>query len=154
VKLCRVTYRQACEFVHEHHRHHKPPQGHIVSIGCKKYGVLIGVAMLGRPVSRRLDDGKTMELTRLCIIEGNANAASWLATRAKRLCHAMGCDMISCTLPSEGGGSMRAAGFLFEGEAGGGNWSKTSRTRDTDAPQETKHRWRAPTPTNKEARDE
>lgn len=144
--LVRVTYREACRFVAEHHRHHKPPQGHVVSIGCKKDDKLIGVAMIGRPVSRRLDDGKTLELIRLCIIDGNRNAASWLATRAKRLCHAMGCDMVTYTLPEEGGASMRAAGFLFEGEAGGGDWNKPSRPRETDAPQQKKHRWRAPMP--------
>ena len=62
--LIPVTLRQANAFVAEHHRHHKPVVGHKFSIGCQKDGALVGVAIAGRPVSRYLDDGFTLEVTR------------------------------------------------------------------------------------------
>lgn len=61
-----VTLAQANEFVAQHHRHHKPVVGHKFSIGCTLNGELVGVAIVGRPVSRYLDDGLTLEVNRLC----------------------------------------------------------------------------------------
>lgn len=141
--LCRVTFADACAFVTEHHRHHKKPQGYVVAIGCKIGGVLVGVAMLGRPVARNRDDGITLELIRLCVIEGYPNVASWLLTRAKRLAHAMGSRLITYTMPCEGGASLRAAGFKYEGEAGGGQWSRPSRPREESTTDGTKSLWSA-----------
>jgi len=144
VKLCRVTFRQACDFVGQYHRHHRPPQGHVVSIGLRVDGELVGVAMLGRPVSRHKDDGATLEIIRLCVRDGVPNGCSWLLTRAKRLAQAMGCNCITYTLEDEGGASLRAAGWKCEGKAGGGEWTRPSRERGpSDAPQ-MKLRWSAP----------
>lgn len=143
MNLCYVTFRAACAFVAQHHRHHKPPQGAVVSIGCRIDGALIGVAMLGRPVARRLDDGTRLEIIRHCVIPGHPNAASWLYTRAKRLAQALGCTCLTYSKPEEGGASLRAAGFLFEGEAGGGQWSKPSRPREAHGNDGVKHRWSA-----------
>ena len=64
--LTPVSLAQANEFVQQYHRHHKPVAGHKFSIGCAENGRLCAVAIVGRPVSRYLDDGFTLEVNRLC----------------------------------------------------------------------------------------
>ena len=54
-----MSLADANRFVAEHHRHHKPVRGHKFSLGCMANGRLAGVAIVGRPVSRYLDDGLT-----------------------------------------------------------------------------------------------
>ena len=66
LKLVPVSLKEANTFVAEHHRHHKPVTGHKFSLGCTQEGQLVGVAIVGRPVSRYLDDGMTLEVNRLC----------------------------------------------------------------------------------------
>jgi hypothetical protein len=93
-----------------------------------------GVALVGRPVARRLDDGWTLEVNRCCT-DGARNAPSMLYRAAWRAARAMGYRrLITYTLPQEGGASLRGAGMRLLGEAGGGNWNKPSRPRvDTAA---------------------
>ncbi len=55
-----MSLADANGFVAEHHRHHKPVRGHKFSLGCMANGRLAGVAIVGRPVSRYLDDGLTL----------------------------------------------------------------------------------------------
>ena len=66
IRLVPTTLREANAFVKAHHRHHKPVTGHKFSIGCEVEGRLVGVVIAGRPVSRYLGDGLTLEVTRLC----------------------------------------------------------------------------------------
>ena len=61
--LVPVSLKEANAFVAEYHRHHKPTRGHKFSIGCASEGRLVGVAIVGRPVSRYLDDGLTLEVS-------------------------------------------------------------------------------------------
>lgn len=58
-----VAFAQACQFVADWHRHHRPPRGHKFSIGVVDGEVLVGVAIAGRPVARHLDDGQTLTAT-------------------------------------------------------------------------------------------
>ena len=126
-----IPFRQACAFIAAHHRHHKPPQGCIVCIGLFQAAELVGVAVIGRPVSRMIQArGDTVELTRLCVLEDVPFAASALQARARRVAQALGYSkLITYTLPEEGGASLRAAGAVQEGEAGGGQWTRPSRGR-------------------------
>ena len=79
-----VSLSVANAFVIQHHRHHDKVTGHKWSIGAyNKDGVLCGVAIVGRPVSRYLDDGNTLEVTRLCT-DGTRNACSYLYAMAAR----------------------------------------------------------------------
>lgn len=55
--LTPINLKTANAFVQQHHRHHKPTRGHKFSIGVSENGALVGVAICGRPVARRLDDG-------------------------------------------------------------------------------------------------
>ena len=88
--LTPVTLREAQAFVNDHHRHNMAPRGHKFSIGLEKDGILIGVCIVGRPIARHNDDGKTAEVLRVCVLEGNRNANSKLYGAAVRACKAMG----------------------------------------------------------------
>ena len=66
LEIVPVTLRQANEFVTKYHRHHKASRGHKFSIGVCDGEKLVGVCICGRPVSRYLDDNKTLEVNRLC----------------------------------------------------------------------------------------
>lgn len=120
-----VSLAEANEFVLEHHRHHNPVVGHKFSIGCAdtETGKIVGVAIVGRPVSRYLDDGWTLEITRLAT-DGTRNACSMLYAASWRAARAMGYKkVITYILESENGASVKAAGFKCVGEAGGLRWT-------------------------------
>lgn len=108
-----VAFRQACAFVAEHHRHHSPPRGTKFCIGVTDDdGKLRGVAMVGRPVARHLDDGLTAEVNRTCT-DGYPNANSALYGAAWRVAAAMGYRrLVTYTQDGESGSSLTAAGWL------------------------------------------
>lgn len=62
LELRPITYEEAASYVDEHHRHHRRPVGHKFSIAVYDDGKLCGVAMVGRPVSRYLDDKLTLSM--------------------------------------------------------------------------------------------
>ena len=118
-----MSLADANSFVAEHHRHHKPVRGHKFSLGCMANGRLAGVAIVGRPVSRYLDDGLTLEVNRLCT-DGTKNACSFLYGAAARAAKALGYrKIITYTLDTEPGTSLRAAGWACAGLAGGERWT-------------------------------
>ena len=136
-----VSLAEANAFVAKYHRHHKPVRGHKFSIGCMTDGRLAGVAIVGRPVSRYLDDGLTLEVNRLCT-DGTKNACSFLYSVAWRVARAMGYHkIITYILDTESGVSLRAAGWCKEADTKGGDWSCPSRPRYTAAPTCKKQRW-------------
>lgn len=107
-----ITFRQACEFISQLHRHNKPPAGHKFSVGLKLNGVLVGVAMAGRPIARHFDDGLTLEVNRTCT-DGTRNANSMLYGAVRRAAWGMGyLRIITYTQADESGVSLRAAGFV------------------------------------------
>ena len=139
-----IDFAEAAAFVKQHHRHHKPPIGHKFSIAASHEGEIVAVAMVGRPVSRHLDDGWTLEVNRVAS-DGSRNANSMLYGAAWRAARAMGYRrLVTYTLQSEGGASMRGAGWRCVGEAGGGSWSCESRPRVDLHPLQTKLRWEKP----------
>lgn len=89
LNLCPISLAEANAFVAQHHRHHRPVTGHKYSIACIDGEKIVGVAIVGRPVSRYLDDGWTLEVTRLCT-DGTKNACSMLYAAAWRAARAMG----------------------------------------------------------------
>lgn len=129
-----LTFDVAAEFVREHHRHHTPPQGHKFSIGAMAGDQLVGVAIVGRPVARRRDDGLTLEVTRLCT-NGHRNACSFLYGAAARATFALGYLRIGTyILKSEPGTSLMAAGWKMIAETPGRSWSVPSRPRNDKHP--------------------
>jgi hypothetical protein len=153
LEIVHVKLADANAFVARHHRHHKPVPGHKYSIGVESSGVLVGVAIIGRPVARLQDDGLTLEVNRVAT-DGTKNACSILYGAARRACFALGFKrLITYTLPSEGGASLRGAGWKLLGSAGGGKWSRTNRLRDDDHPTQTKLKWEATTTPHAETAD-
>jgi hypothetical protein len=112
MRIIPITFKKACEFVKEFHRHNKPPVGHKFSIGLENNNQLIGVAMAGRPVARHFDDGLTLEVNRTCT-DGTKNANSMLYGAVWRAAKAMGyVRCITYTQAEECGSSLRAAGWI------------------------------------------
>ena len=85
----RVNLDEANAFVSAYHRHHKPVVGHLFSLGACLEDKIVGVVIVGRPVSRLRDDGLTAEVTRLCT-DGTRNACSFLYGAAARAAFALG----------------------------------------------------------------
>lgn len=137
-----LELKEANEFVAALHRHHDPVYRDKFRVGAQKNGKLVGVVQVGRPVSRNLDDGKTVEVTRLCS-NGERNVCSFLYGKAAKIAQEMGYSkIITYILQSEPGVSLKAAGWTLEDPScGGGNWSCPSRKRNTTAPTEKKQRW-------------
>jgi hypothetical protein len=138
-----VPFGQAAAFCAVYHRHLKPPVGHVFSLGVFLGHRLVGVAIVGRPVARLLDDGRTLEITRVAA-DGTRNACSALLGASRREARKRGAaSLVTYTLPSESGASLRAAGFRPDGIAGGGKWSRATRRRSDAHPSERKLRWKA-----------
>ena len=84
LRLKPVSLKEANAYVKLHHRHHKPVVGHKFSIGCEVDGELAGVVIAGRPVSRYLDDGRTLEVTRLCTNGARNAGVSFMLRQQKQ----------------------------------------------------------------------
>lgn len=131
----------ANEFVATLHRHHDPIHRDKFRIGASHNGRLVGVIQVGRPVSRMLDDGKTVEVVRLCT-DGTKNVCSFLYSKAARVAKEMGYErIITYILCTESGTSLRACGWIEDGTTTGGDWSRPSRKRSTTAPTVPKKRY-------------
>ena len=126
-----VTFREACDFVADHHRHHKPPRGHKFSVGVAKDDTLVGVAIIGRPVARAFDDKRTLEVVRTAT-DGTPNANSILYGAARRAVFALGYDrLITYTQEGESGSSLKAAGWkVIAKRKPRPGWSTPSRPRE------------------------
>lgn len=123
LEIVPITLKEANVFVERYHRHHGSVVGHKFSIGCTDGKSIVGVAIVGRPVSRYMDDGLTLEVNRLCT-DGTRNACSMLYAAAWRAARAMGYKkLITYILVSENGASLKAAGWKCIGQAGGLRWT-------------------------------
>lgn len=125
-----IKLRDANRYVLENHRHNIPTNGHKFSVAVYDGGKLVGVAIAGQPIARKLDDGLTIEIRRVCT-DGTYNACSMLYGACSRVAHEMGYKrVITYTLESEPGTSLKASGFINDGEAGGKSWDMPSRHRE------------------------
>lgn len=123
LQIVPISLKEANAFVEQHHRHHKPVVGHKFSIAASDGEKIVGVAIVGRPVSRHLDDGWTLEVTRCCT-DGTKNACSLLYGAAWRAAKAMGYrKIVTYILESEHGTSLKASGYKCIGQAGGLRWT-------------------------------
>ena len=126
-----MTIRDANNFVDNFHRHNKPVRGAKFAIGASYDDQLVGVAIVGRPISRNLDDGFTAEAVRVCTNDTSPNNTnSFLYGKCWRIWQQMGgMKMITYTLQSESGSSLRGVGWKIMGETGGWNENKGWSTR-------------------------
>ena len=123
LRIIPVHLETANDFIRRLHRHNKPVVGAKFCIGVKNMKIishdpdesLVGIAVVGRPIARLLDDGFTAEITRVCT-DGTRNAASMLYGACRKAARAMGYDRIfTYTLPEEGGASLK-----------GSSWTRTT----------------------------
>lgn len=143
LQLQPITWKEAVEFITTFHRHHKPPQGWKFGIAVNDTEKVVGVIVVGRPVSRHLDNGLTLEVTRCCT-DGTPNVCSKLYGAAWRATKAMGYQrLITYTLDTEDGASLKASGWKSKGFAGGGSWNCASRPRVDTNPDQLKILWEA-----------
>lgn len=120
---------QANEFVSRYHRHAGRVIGYKFALGASQDGKVVGVAIVGRPISRHMDDGWTLEVNRLCT-DGTKNANSFLYAASWRAARSLGYRrLITYTLKSESGASLRAADWKVIGEVRGRSWHCKSRPR-------------------------
>lgn len=136
-----MTLTEANLYVERHHRHSVPTVGHKFSIGASLGDEVAGVAIVGRPVARGLDDGWTLEVLRVCT-EEKRNANSLLYGACWRAARALGYrKLVTYTLKTETGASLRGAGWKIVGEVCKRSWDTPSRPRvDKDERQE-RFRW-------------
>lgn len=137
-----ITRDEAHDYIRRHHRHHGAPVGELWRHAVHDAdGVLVGVATVGRPVARALDDGLTVEVTRLCT-SGAPNACSMLYAAARRVAQDKGYRRgLTYILASEDGGSLRASGWSHLWEVRGRSWDTPSRRRVDTHPTEDKVAW-------------
>ncbi len=141
--LSPITLREARAFVARHHRHHRAPQGGLFAVAVSLGDSVRGVAIIGKPVARMNNDGWTAEVTRCCTL-GDANACSMLYAAAWRAARALGYRrLLTYTLASEHGASLRAAGWKVIGQTDGGSWNRPSRPRVDEHPTDQKTIWSA-----------
>lgn len=140
MELRPISIRVARRLCARWHRHLPPPQGARFAISAWKDGAIVGVALVGNPIARLGADGATCEVIRVAT-DGTRNACSFLYSRAKRAGQALGFTrVITKTLPSESGASLRAVGAVCRGRTRAQQWDRVNRPRAA-APLQEKLRW-------------
>lgn len=146
LQLVPLTLPQANAVVARLHRHHAPLPGGFAwwCVGVVRDGEVVGAAIAGRPTNRNNDDRQTVEVQRVAT-DGTPHAPSMLLGACARAAKSIGARrIITYTLDSEGGSSLKGAGWVREADGITSWWaSGTSRTRAVDRPhmKEQKVRW-------------
>lgn len=152
-----LAFRDACDLVDALRRHRARPVGHQFSIGAlDQTGRQLGATMVGRPVASHLDDGLTLEVTRL-VTDASRNCCSMLLSAAWQAARAFGyLRLITNTHADESGASLRAAGWTkvrkLPPRRGWSTPTRPRRDRGTD--EVARSLWRAPSPRRAENRAE
>lgn len=143
LEIVPITIQDAKLMVAKMHRHSRPPVSALFALAVAEEDRVVGCAIVGRPVARLLQDGWTVEVTRL-VTDGTKNAASKLYAAAWRVARELGWRrMVTYTLESEPGTSLRAAGWKIVATVRAKVWHTPSRPRVVlDEPQ-AKFRWEA-----------
>lgn len=143
LQLQPIKQDEAKTYVDQYHRHHKAPRGSLFQIAVNDGEKVVGVIIVGRPVSRIINKREplTCEVTRCCT-DGTKHAASKLYAAAWRAARAMGYTrMITYTLASEPGTSLIACGFKELYKTTGKSWNTPSRKRVDKHPLGQKTLW-------------
>jgi hypothetical protein len=131
IDIIPITLPTANRYVTKWHRHHAPIPGGFAWWACAAVanGQIVGIAIAGRPTNRNNDDGQTVEVLRVAT-NGTSNAPSALLGACARAAKAIGARRIlTYTLTTEGGASLRGAGWVLECEDVGKSWWAHTGTR-------------------------
>lgn len=125
------TLRKANDFVQLHHRHNgrTARDGGKFAIALQEQNEIVGVAIVGNPLSATYMDGLTAEVLRVCLCDkAPRNSNSVLYGACRRVWFAMGGRRIlTYTLTTESGASLRGAGWELKAEIKGhdpSTWGK------------------------------
>ena len=141
--LVPCTIKEANAFVERVHRHHPPSHMSRFAVAVAQAETIVGVAIVGNPRARLANDGWTAEVVRLAT-DGTKNACSMLYGACWRAARALGFRrLVTYTLATEPGTSLRAAGWRLVGECGGGSWDRAGRPRVDMHPTQQKLKWEA-----------
>lgn len=142
-----VSFADAKEFIRVHHRHYDPPAGWKYGVAVFNGPERVGVMTAGRPVSAELDRQGCIEVNRVCVKESTPRA---LVENACSMLYGYACReafkrdykrVVTYTLTSEAGVSLRAAGFRPVAKTQSGSWNRASRPRIDRSPTIRKIRW-------------
>src|SRR6185369_613205 len=130
LRIVPCSTEQAKKYVEQFHRHHGSSVQAKFSVAvADENGVIRGVALVGRPVARLLDDGATLEVNRVAT-DGCANACSALYGAARRIAKEMGYQrLITYIRQDEPGISLKASGWMFEQDIRARSWNMPGRPR-------------------------
>lgn len=138
------TVKQALPFIRRVHRRLPAIQGALWAVRVVLGGETVGCAVVARP-ARQWDDGTTLTVARVAVIEGHPNACSMLYGACSRAAKAMGAlNLVTYTHADEAGTSLKAAGWIYAGQTDGGEHDRPSRSRKPAVDALPKHRWFAP----------
>lgn len=141
LELVPIELDESNAFVEAHHRHNAPVVRDRFRVAAALDGVIVGVANVGRPLARQLQDGWTVEVLRCCT-NGQHNACSFLYAACWRAARALGYKrLVTYTLASEPGSSLRAAGWRVVAEVPAASWSRRNRPRVDTHPLQERLRW-------------
>lgn len=126
-----VTLREANDFVVSFHRHNgrTARNGGKFAIGVSDGNGLMGVAIVGNPISATYMDGVTAEVLRVCVMpDSQTGACSFLYAACWRAWRAMGGrKLITYTLAVESGVSLKGAGWkVLHVSEGHNRWEEKS----------------------------
>lgn len=137
-----MTIKAARAYVKLHHRHAKKNSHALFAVGAQQGERFVGCAIVGPPASRMLQDGRTVEIRRCCT-DGTRNACSFLYRVCVRVANALGYSrVLTYTLDSESGASLRGAGFKITKRTRAEHWNRKARERG-EQPLQHKFRWEA-----------
>lgn len=138
------TIKAAVPFCKQVHRKLPRVTGGLWAVSVRRAGEVVGCAIVARP-ARLLDDGATLAVARVAVIENNPNACSMLYGACSRAAKAMGADnLVTYTHEDEHGASLKAANWVDDGLTDGGEQDRPSRKRAAVVDARPKRRWWAP----------
>jgi len=147
LRLGPVSFADAKTFVARHHRHCDAPVGWKYGKAVFNGHEMVGVVMVGRPVSPALSAQGCIEINRVCVLDHRPhalveNACSMLYGFACREAFRRGYRrVITYTTQDERGTSLRAAGFRPVARSKGGSWNRKGRPRTDKSSTAPKIRW-------------
>lgn len=124
VRIVPLTLPVANRIVDRIHRHHAAIPGGFAWWACGAIvdSKIVGAAIAGRPTNRNNDDRQTVEVLRVAT-DGTPNAPSALLGACARCADAIGAwRIITYTLSTEAGASLRGAGWICEDANTGRSW--------------------------------
>jgi hypothetical protein len=135
MRLRPVPVKVALRFNLKTHRRLPRLQGGMWAVAIERRAIL-GVAIVGRPTARRLDNGRRLQVLRCAVREGVPNGCSMLYGAVARSAKAMGAtDCFTYTHADETGISLKASGWIEDTEfhsKGGAEWGSRPNRRTVD----------------------